>query len=271
MTGEEDERNRLGDLPIELQRERGESGLLNDRERSLPGDMLNTQQARESAARAGIGGPVLDYTVRGVYDSRPVNGFDFNQVVELTLTDNSGNPFRYACLQVPQGRVVVLRAIQFYDLMDVDEFIQPDSGKAWDIMVQLTRNGGAIMPIDMDVKNYSPGGVTYMDQLPIKGGDTLECFSLFDEGEVIGINALLGGGVPTTSYMYVKFYGNILLKTGIPANFEVANKAAGKPTQVMASQSDLLSAQSPAMRSGAVPGGRTVTGERMGVPPRGRR
>jgi hypothetical protein len=275
MQGNDNERDQLGELPPDLLRERGEDTMLNDRPGSLPPDMARSDAVRKAAAEAGIGGPVLDYGVRGVYDSRPVNAIDFNQTYLLNLANAYNFVAQPAMLQVPQGRVAVLRRVEFSDPGSVTGIVSAytfpsvvaDNLLLVDYYVQVLRNAGVVQPIDMRV----PGtvGFNYKDAIPIKGGDSIDTFLIYDEGEQIGLNFYLSSAA--VGEVFVKLYGNLLPKTGVPANFEIANKAAGTPARVMASQADLQSAPSLADSRGASPMGRnarTVTGERVGVPPR---
>ncbi len=274
MTGNDNERNELGDLPPDLLRERGEDPMFNDRPGSLPPDMARSDSVRQAAAEAGIGGPVLDYGVRGVYDSRPVNAIDFYNTYLVSLANAYNFVGTPAMLQVPQGRVAVLRRVEFSDPGAASGIgnqytfpaVKADNLLLADFYVTVLRNGGVVQPVDMRV----PGavGFNYKDAIPIKGGDSIDTFLIYDEGEQIGLNFYLSSA--TVGDVFVKFYGNLLLKTGVPPNFEVANKAAGMPTRVAASQADLKSAPSLADSRGATSQGRSarsVTGERIGTPP----
>lgn len=252
MSNEENEREKLGDLPDGLARERGELNFLNDRLSGVPPDMARSNATRDAARSVGIGGPVVDYTVRGVYDSRPINGTDFYNFVHCEAAENG--PESFQSLQVPAGRVAILRRVDFFEPDDGNNPLPVPSVLAAslfaaDLYVTITKNGGTVLPTNMEIPGGSASSLLYLASIPISAPASVDCFIVYDEGDIIGHShefPTFDGGY------YVGYYGNLLLKTGIPANFEVGNKGAGTPAQVVASQADLRSAPSLATRMGAV-------------------
>lgn len=252
--GELTERDRdelgVGELPEDLLHERGEFPFQHPGEDQIPPDMAGNVRARDNLARTGIGGPLSDYNVRGVYDSRPINGVDFNTAAYLYVAENVRDS--HDIFQVPAGHVAVLREVTFFD---------PDDGfpaVAWqvslgatvlaaslfsaDIGIQFLKNKGVISPINMNPVNPSnPANDFYFDWLPVSLPNSIETFLVFDEGEVMGLNVR-----PTFNGAFnVIAYGQLLLKTGVPAPFEVGNKGAGKPVKALATSEDLIGMHSP--------------------------
>lgn len=254
--GELTERDRdelgVGDLPDDMLRERGEYPFPGPAQSNLPPDMVGDMAARKALASTGIGGPYSDYNVRGIFDSRPINGFDFNEMTHLPVpAGGEGTTFsRNACLTVPQGRVLVLRDITFYNLDDGNGNVIADNAKVYDFFAQITKNGGVVDPIFMN---------TGFEFFPVKGPCLVDTFLIYDEGEVLGLNLSSDSG----NFVYVVFHGNLLLKTGVSANLEVANKGAGKPTTVAATASDLANPQNPFVRASPVSKKRVTPRQRI--------
>lgn len=69
----------LGELPETLSRERGDLDTYATRAAgNMSPDMVSANRGRMDAGVTGLGSPKIDYGVRSVYDSRPINTREFN-------------------------------------------------------------------------------------------------------------------------------------------------------------------------------------------------
>lgn len=169
--------------------------------RTLPPDVANYEAAGLAMRAAPAGEPPDDYNVRSVYDSRPLNGFDFN------ITDSA--PFVSSNLEiltfdVPQGYVCVLRHITYFVTNP------PAINSLQDVLGTLRR---------------ANADVAYNIDIPIGAARELDCFLIADEFEEVGFKVTSTGVYQDASNIVAHFYGQFLLKTNIPAPFEIANRA----------------------------------------------
>lgn len=161
------------------------------------------QRARDEFERSPIGAPPIDYDVRSIFDSRPVNGFDFNIVESGDI--GGGEPGGVLVeMTVPEGYVAVLRSISMW--------FEPNPQSApnrSNVLASLYLNGG---PFNYNVD--LPVGVEI---------DTVPFFMIADEFNRIGWAVTLPDDPVDDVTCYVHFHGNLILKSGRPAVFEVAN------------------------------------------------
>lgn len=69
----------LGELPEDLANERGDLDTYATRAAgNMSPDMVSASRGKMDAGETGLGSPKIDYGVRSVYDSRPVNTREFN-------------------------------------------------------------------------------------------------------------------------------------------------------------------------------------------------
>ena len=104
----------LGELPEDLSDERGDLNTfaLKAAENMSP-DMASAQTSRVDAALTGVGSPKIDYSVRSIFDSRPINAREFNLWFSAEGDDAAPveiEVFR-KCFFVPEGYVAVLRGV----------------------------------------------------------------------------------------------------------------------------------------------------------------
>jgi hypothetical protein len=169
------------------------------------GDQLRTQSSVDAMKAAPRGEPLKAFDVRAVYDSRPVQGFDFNINVAGTPIAVSSSVF-IATFQVPSGYVAVLRT--FHHSFTPPPIIVNRS----DIKATLLLN---------------KQNVQYNANIPIgiESDGVIDCFVIADEFNTLGVR--IDGSAATLSIAgsipQCHFYGQFLLKTGIPKNFEIAN------------------------------------------------
>lgn len=177
-----------------------------DRDPQLPADPRYTDAAREGHLTGQMittppGEPPIDYDVRSVFDSRPINGIDFN------FTDSAGISSATAWtvnVEVPEGYVAVLRGAR--------HFLNPAPATLTsrsDVLATLLVNE-IQQPSNRDI----PVGV--------QSDDIMRFFVLIDELNTMGITFTSSATI-TSSTGYVTFFGNLISKTGRPVPFEVAN------------------------------------------------
>lgn len=225
----------LGELPDDLARERGDLRTYSiDTSRAQNPDMSRAAVGRADARDTGLGSPVLDYTVRSVYDSRPNSGVDFNLWFNLQSGEGieNYNQLMRAWL-VPDGWVAVIRKVSFksrvqsliVDALDAEAY------------VALIINGARVDPITVRIATQGSIRARQLPGIPMNNGDSFDTFQVADERSSIGAQLLDSGGSPINppvdpdpdNYYAVGFYGNFLLKTGRPAMFEPSNLASGNP------------------------------------------
>lgn len=219
MKGELENRDReeLGDLPEDQAILRGELDRYSPAKGAVPADMLGNADKRRAAGNTPLGSPMSDFDVRSTYDSRPVWGRDFNQW--FGSGEIAPNPLTFFnCLVVPVGYVMVLRKVQLWasTLLTLSE---------WPYQVAVTKNLGQVMP---EVLTRS-GPSEVFPGIMMASQDEFECFVVADEYDTLGIQFLDTDNSPLPdAQVRVGFYGNLLLKTGVPSQFQVANYAGSK-------------------------------------------
>lgn len=218
------DREELGDLPETLGLERGDLMRYSGRPGRVPVDMRNNAAQRQAAGAAPIGTPQLDFDVRSIYDSRPVQGRDFNQWFGFSTEGGGTIPgtFFNQALVVPTGYVAVVRRIMFRTTAAV--WTGPYQNE-----MNVTKNGAVVMPETLPL---NPASQCFpLETIPISNGESIETFIIADEAESVGIVLYDSGGSPDvidTIQYFVGFYGQFLLKTGVPAAMQVANYAGTK-------------------------------------------
>lgn len=186
-------------------------GEFESRNRQLPAD-LNQSASNKANAKARsdfdstpVGSPPSCYDVRSVFDSRPVNTYDFHittgadygQEVDANVTIE---------MTVPEGYMAILRSIEVW--------FEPSSFGANRSAASLTMqlNGGDY-PNNVDMLIG-----TATDQ-------AIPMFLLADEFNRIGakVTQLFAGAELYNGEVFAHFYGNFVLKSGRAYPFEVAN------------------------------------------------
>ena len=227
--GEIENRDRdegIGDVPEDLGIERGEIFQQVRLRGTVPSDMGNNAARRTAAQAAPLGTPSLDFDVRSIYDSRPVNGRDFNLWFQAT-PDETGLVMRAfrRCFVVPTGYVAVVRSFTVLYLPAT-----PLSTN-YDGLANLMFDEGTFDSMDVDV---GPGaGATTLAQLAgiVWVSDRpVNVFGVADQGQFVGLDlSIVGAPVITDgTQLQVGFYGQFLQKTNVPAQFQIANKAGSK-------------------------------------------
>lgn len=159
--------------------------------------------ARDAYDQTPIGTVPLAYDVRAIYDSRPINAYDFN--IPVSASGELTNPITIS-FTVPNGYVCVLKRVITF----IEDPI-PSPAKRSDVLLTLLLNQG-VVPNNENI----PIGVE-QDSL-------VNCFVIADQGSVLSARLTVSAAVLAGSSTYwVQFYGQFLQKTNIPASFEIAN------------------------------------------------
>lgn len=171
-------------------------------------------KARDDIAKTPIGAPPKPVDVRSVWDTRPINAFDFN--IPVSLSAPSTGTEAVLEFTVPEGFVCVLR--------NFDIWFEPNpvglnrSDTTWSLQL----NGG----------DY-PYNIGVWFGVAI---DRETCFMVANEFNTVGLRIVHAAGFVTPGSIFARFYGNFLQKSGLPPSLEIGNlvpKAAipPKPTR----------------------------------------
>lgn len=224
----------LGDLSRGLAHERGETWSQEARGRVPPaqpgGPSQVADQARGTSIIADLQrdpvaqvAPALAFQVQATYDSRPIQGYDFQAsgCNLVSFIDGGGgettfDPVEFTYL-VPDNTIAVLKAFQYRII----------NGP-----VNAITEGGCYL-----------GSTLFVDDLPVREYTRMRhpqymlerfpAFVIADERTTIKLtlfhldpadNVLNTEIEDLNAPVLFNFYGNIILKTGIPKEFEIANK-----------------------------------------------
>lgn len=168
--------------------------------------------------------PALLYQVVSTYDSRPIQAYDFQDSECSTITWGGAPPvfapFNALTYVVPTNTVAVVRSWR-YQVIDapVNAVVEGDCWLQSDIFVNdlpVREYNTMVHPVVMD-EQY-PCFIIVNERLEIR----LQ-LSIFDPNNTEFAAALNGYTAPVIA----NFYGNLLLKTGVPIEFEIANAIGG--------------------------------------------
>lgn len=170
-----------------------------------PADMARAKTLTADMYATPPGEPPSDFDVRSIYDSRPVNAYDFNLVGnsgEIAAGPNSAT----VLFTVPNGFVAIPRKwIIWYEPGVV--FTSPSDSLATII------TSGADLPYNADIPIDD-----YTDS-------PLETFYVVNENQEFGVRIAYSDAVPANTIIFVHVYGNLLPKVGAVApQFQVANE-----------------------------------------------
>lgn len=227
----------LGELPEDLATERGDldNYALRAAANVAP-DMVSAQRSRIDAGETGLGSPKIDYSVRSIFDSRPVNSREFNlwffgEIAPETEFDIE--VFR-KCFFVPQGYVCVLREAI---IVQAPQLTIPLVDGFASIMI----DGAIVDPPDVEVgPDFNNTGIS-QDAIAFQSNEPIPTFILADEGQAVGLDIEFFDDtfVPSNENVEVGFRGHFLLKTGVPAQFQAANEAGRAKAAVTSNRNDL--------------------------------
>lgn len=163
-------------------------------------DLGKAAQKTQSMEDAPLGEPPLDYNVRSVYDSRPVNGIDFNMSA-IGALGGTAKSFSVSFTVPPGYRAIPRRYEIFFD---------------------ATSSGGG--NTDDSFVNLQQGGadLNYNGPVLIGTGGTVECFYVCEENTTFGLR---GAADAFANNAYVNVYGNLIPVTDVSLPFAIANPA----------------------------------------------
>lgn len=194
--------------------EKVEGGEFIDREtqrppEDSPGNVAqgpSTAAAQTDLGNTPLGAPPACYDVRSVYDSRPVNGYDFT----ITVTDVGDEATFPLEFTVRQGYVAVLLGFSHW----IEDDPLPPIVFRNDMLATLQKNKVQVQDnVDVPVGLFSDNLWTG--------------FIVADEFETLGLVFSFSDPALDVGQRWVTFRGNYLLKSGRASNFEIANPAPG--------------------------------------------
>jgi len=231
----------LGDLPRSIGHERGEVDPLSPYGRAPPGsgiakaaDLARSTDITRTMRTTEIpkGAPALAYGVQSTYDARPIQGTDFQSSACKTLTwiadvvhDASFVPITFSFV-VPENTIAVLRSFR-YTVSPGFTNIVVEGGPCWlqsDLFINdiaVRQYNKMLLPTFMEEK--FPTFVIVDERLTLKLVLSLAPTQIPPTVTLMEL-ALIG----LESLVMFEFYGNIILKSGIPKEFEIANPLGGQ-------------------------------------------
>ncbi len=208
----------LGELPEDIERERGE--LYPERGTSvprqgLPHDISYQEDIRNQSSV--LGSPKTESKVITTFDARPINAVDF---YESGGTMGYGVPNASFTFQVPEGRIGILRKFR-YEFSPIYPTIP-----AADILTSIQVSGITVAGFtNMQLGQYVP--------------EWIDCYALAGEGQYITIFFQFSGTYPYVDVtLNAEFYGNLLISTGRQLEFEPGtephySKVLSQPKQLV--------------------------------------
>jgi hypothetical protein len=166
-------------------------------------DVQGVDTAVAAMQSTPLGEPPADFDVRCVYDSRILNGYDFNYTgsFPLAIAGASTSSFN-ATFKVPYGYRLVPR--EWEVIFDMT----PSSPVAGNV-VYLQANGA-------DIPNNGPIIVGFGTTVPIKS------FYVCEEGTTFGITGTVQSLIAAN--VNINVYGNLIPVTDVALPFSVANQ-----------------------------------------------
>lgn len=218
-------RGRLGELPADLRRERGEV-FARPASVGVPGvtvprpiDVETSSRALEQAADVPLGSTPSRHLIQSTFDARPINANDWQAHLSVFLQPNYDPAVLTDTAQfvVPDARVAILRRMRWFssDYLFINRQLN-------------TLYYGEASPTFIELSVQSRVQTTYTSgQLQAQEGD-LPVYAIANEGEVIQVRGTsddLGDGIPSDWEVRVFFIlsGNLLVNTGKETQYEPSN------------------------------------------------
>lgn len=160
----------------------------------------------------GLNVPKFGTLVQSVFDTRPINGYDFydgdRQTVLVDPCTLTVIPMSLFGFRVPQGYVAVVRRIILSNVIGIP---------AVDIVT------GILGTMNMSVL-LSNVAVPGMSNVLVLGMDAIyDTHIIADENQIIDVVLSDFGAAATSVTITGLLYGNLLLKRGLPPTFEVGS------------------------------------------------
>jgi hypothetical protein len=166
-----------------------------------PSDMGAVQVSIQDLDRTPLGEPHVEFDVRCIYDSRPVNGYDFNY--SATTTNVTTGSWQVT-FNVPNGYRIVPREWEIiYDV--------PPSGPSANSTVTIQQNSA-------NLPNNGPIIIGMGTSAPIK------TFFICEENTTFGIIGRNTNLISGTNTVIINVYGNLLSVTDVALPFAVTNR-----------------------------------------------
>jgi hypothetical protein len=169
-------------------------------------DLINSAASITAMESTPIGEPPADFSTVAVYDSRPVNGYDFNisQIVSAVYPGTGAISTWSVTFDVPNGYRMVPREWEIY----LDGF---PGGSPLNSTCIITQNNA---------------GIPNSTQLVVGAGTTrpIKTFFICEENTIFGATGQIALLPAYTGQVYIAVYGNLLPVTDVPLPFSVCNK-----------------------------------------------
>lgn len=196
-----------------------------DRQYPVDGITSGTRRGGRSAAALGSapqGSPRVDFSVRSIFDARPLFSQEFLRGIYATPElINATNARFTASFKVPPGYVGILRSatISLAPIAGADIPQEPTTTG------EFIRNGTPAASPEVGVGSavFPAFGQFFL----LNNQESYPTFTMGDENDTLGINLYLYDTADPTSYVVlVNFAGQFLKKTGTYYQYEIANKGA---------------------------------------------
>jgi len=190
-------------------------------------DLVIAQRSRDMLDNLPTGAPPQQYDVRSIYDSRPINATDFNLSISNFSAENAGGVwngnFCDFTFTVPNGYVAVLRELHH-------SFTPPPviAGRS-EVTASFLINGALYQqPVQFAADNLGDSDLALqtVTDIPIglESDDILQGFVIADQGQTLGVRIKVTAAIAAVEPVcHAHLYGQLLQKTGRPAQFEIAN------------------------------------------------
>ena len=206
---------------------------------------LNTQQ--------GVNPPTQRQTVQSVFDVRPINGRDFISTASAEMratydletmlridTANNSDP-AITTFTVPEGYVALIRGFKFC-IVDYTKTLANNYNDQFPGITYIESpfisiaQGLAGPEVSLKIDNTIVPNYDLMDNLGFFIDDFQECYVLVDAGETFQLSVRCPAALdlpvypssPSNNQMLYNvtsvIKGNLLLKTGVPARYEVGTR-----------------------------------------------
>lgn len=202
----------LGDLTDDIlaERERIEQNMLYAPSSPSP---YNIPPAPVQQPGDETGRDIVPYGIKtqSVFDSRPINATDFNVKTRALLAPYQGEAtvlFAKAVFTPPNGFIAILRNIEFSLLSSAGTPFIPVSALNG-VTLQVKING-IVQPYFVDDIAYD----TY---------EKIDSFVVVPQNSELEVNVIYDWATDLTgpSFGLVHLYGNVIMDTGLPANYLV--------------------------------------------------
>jgi hypothetical protein len=190
-------------------------------------DLFIAERNRDLLDNLATGSPPQQFDVRSIYDSRPINATDFNLALNNFATEVPGGVWTgNVCdftFTVPNGFVAVLKRLHHSFRPPPVVLGRADITATFLVNGVLYQQGVAIQVPGLTAAEIAAQIVSDIP-IGIESDNILESFVIADQGQNIGVRikvtAAIAAAVPVC---FVHLYGQLLQKTGRPAQFEPAN------------------------------------------------